>query len=301
MSTITINTQYVSLVSTNKHSEFTKGFVGTFIITSALDQLGIRENDEVVISTPIKDDLSFVSEGIITKVNQINRIPPPVTLVAQKKVDGQVLPKDKYQHNFQIDILKDLKTNNLLSDLEYSIKAVYRFNKPIVHFQQQYRDLTRKDYETIVKGWVYTTRTTFGKLVNAIPRQNKLEFMLQAMDYFSTVDFKNVPLYDGVDFLYKYISKRILSRGKLIVETNNLIKEQLSDIVPYNEIGFFNPENSKSDNLSTQADLFEKLFALESKSDIRKLIKKSVSEDSQLEHRFLQIFKSETWPIDLSI
>lgn len=294
MSTIAINTQYVDLTSTNRYKEPSKGFVGSFIIESVLDELQIGKGDEVIIASPVKNDLSFVSEGVITKVNQTNKIP------GQKQTNGQTV-KDKYLHSFQIEIQKDLTKNNLLSDLEYSIKAVYRFNNPIVHFQQQFRDLTRQDYDTIVKGLVYVTRTVFGKLVNAIPRQNKLEFMLQAMDHFSTIDFKDVDLYKGVDFLYKYIDKRILSRGRLLVSTKELMEEHLSDMLPTEKVGFFNPDNSKSDNLYEQANLFEQLFALESKSDVRKLIKKSMSEDAQLEQRFLQIFKTETWPIDLSI
>ena len=79
------------------------------------------------------------------------------------------------------------------------------------------------------------------------------------------------------------------------------MEEHLSDMLPIDKVGFFNPDNSKSDNLYEQANLFEQLFVLESKSDVRKFIKKSVSEDAQLEQRFLQIFKTETWPIDLSI
>lgn len=295
MPTIVINTKFVKLLSKNNHPEPTNGFVGNFDITSLYDNLGIRENDKVIIATPIENDLSFVSEGKITKINHIDKFAIPINR------KGVSLLKDKYSHNFQIEIFKDLKTNNLLSDLEYSIKAVYRFNKPIIHFQKQYRDLPQHDYDTIVQGWIYTTRTIFGKLVNSIPRQNKLEFMLQSMDHFSTVDFKNVSLVDAIDFLYKYIDKRILSRGRLIVETKKLIKEKLSDVLPYAEVGFFNPENAKTDNLSNQADLFEKLFALEKESDIMRNIRERISEDSHLEQRFFQIFKSETWPIDLSV
>lgn len=296
MSSIALNTQYVELIPANKSKleKPIKGFVGSFIITSALEELTINKDDEVIIASPLKDDLNFISEGKITKVNSVQKLPI-------LKQSNNLSPRDRYQHNFQIEILKDLKGHNLLSDLEYSIKAVYRFNKPIVHFQQQFRDLTQNDYDTIVKGWVYVTRTIFGKLANAIPRQNKLEFMLQAMDHFSTIDFKDVPLFEGVSFLYDYINKRILSRGRLLVETKNLMQKHLSDIIPIEEIGFFNPENSKSDNLSEQAGLFSKLFLLEDKSDIRKFIKKNTSEDAYLEERFLQIFKHETWPIDLSI
>jgi hypothetical protein len=279
MSAIVINTKYVDFISANQQNYSTKGFEGTFFIRSSMDQIGIKEDDEVIVASLIEDDLSFVSEGIITKVKQIDKINPSSQLISQKKEEGLPAPKEYYHHNFKIQITKGLKNNNLLSDLEYSIKSVYRFNKPIIHFQQQFRDLSKQDYDTIVHGWIYTARTTFGKLVNAIPRQNKLEFMLQAMDHFSTVDFIHISLNDGLNFLYDYIDRRILSRGRLLVETNTLIKNHLSNIVPTNEIGFVNPKTEKSDSLSAQAEVFENLFELDAKSDLRHEIKKGISEE----------------------
>lgn len=299
MSAIAINTQYVTLTPTGKIKEHSKGFTGRLCIISMLDEISIYENDQVIIATPTLDkDLKFESDGIITKVNEIKKV---TQLNLKNTIGNQNPPKDRFEHYFSIEITKELKNNSLLSDLEYSLQSVYRFSKPIVHFQQQFRNLTKQDYDTIVRGWIYYSRTAFGKLVNSIPRQNKLELMLQAMDHFSTVNFKDVSLYQGLDFLYKYIDKRILSRGRLLIETNNLLKKHLSDILPQEEIGFYNPENKKTDNISKQAGIFEDLFKLEKQSDVRKLIRENISEDSQLEQRFMQIFKLETWPIDLSI
>ncbi|MEJ8818559.1 hypothetical protein [Lacibacter sp. H407] len=293
---IVVNTQYVDFSTSNQHQEISAGFKGHFYIVSSLDQIGIREDEEIVIAIPVKNDLTFSASGFVAKVGAVDRIPP-----SARPSDGQLQPKEKYRHSYQIAITNDLTQNNLLSDLEYSIKAVYRFNKPIIHFQQQFRDLSKEDYETIIKGWVYASRTAFGKLVNSIPRQNKLEFMLQAMDFFATVDFAKVSLHDGLSFLYEYINRRILSRGRLIVETNELIKSELKEIVPYTEVGFYNSQKEIADNILTQATLFEKLFSLEGKSNINRIIQKSISEDSNMEQRFLQLFKTETWPIDLSL
>lgn len=296
MSKVVINTQYVDFVSNSKQTEPTKGFRGEFAISSSLRNIGISEEDEVVIATPTEGlDLQFISQGKITKVNETKHLAP--------RNKSGVVPNSKqnYVHNFQLEIVDDLKHNNQLSELEYSIKSVYRFNKPLVHFRQQFREITYHDYETIINGWVYTTRTTFGKLINSLPRQNKLEFMLQAMDNFSTVDFRKIQLCDGLDFLYAYIERRILSRGKLLVETKKLIEAHLSEIIPKEEIGFANTEGSSTNNLFKQAQLFEQLFALQKDSNLISLFNKTLSENSILESRFLKIFKSETWPIDLSV
>lgn len=293
MPAIAINTQYVPLTSNNEVPQMTKGHKSQFYISSLLEDLNIRQNDLVIITTPIsKNDLMFECEGYITKVLQTKKVNNSKPLKKNK---------DKYEHYFSLEISKVLKRNNLLSDLEYSLKSIYRFNNPLVHFQQQFRELPKQDYDTIINGFVYYSRTAFGKLINSIPRQNKLEFMLQAMDNFSTVDFKNISLYEGLEFLYNYIDRRILSRGKILIETNNMLKDHLGDILPQQEVGFYNPQNSKTDNLSKQSDIFERLFKLQKESDVRRLIKKSISEDFHLEERFMQIFKQQTWPIDLTV
>lgn len=125
--------------------------------------------------------------------------------------------------------------------------------------------------------------------------------MLEAMNNFSTIDFKNVPLTIGLDFLYNYIDRRILSRGRILVDTSQILHNELSDVVPVEEIGFKDPESGKENTLGPQAAIFAKLFALERKTDLRILVKKTISENAEMEHRFMQIFDNETWPIDLQI
>lgn len=301
MSVIAINTQYVKLKPLTNATHLHQGFEGRFTIHSSIDALDIRRNDKVLVGEPINDDLRFISEATITKVSGITTVKPSSKVLEEKEKAGLPAPKDEYDHHFEFKVDSLLQKNNLLSDLEYSLKSVYIYSKPIRHFQHQYRAVIREDYDTIVNGWVYTARTIFGKIVNAIPRQNKLEFMLHAMDYFSTVDFSEVPLTEGLDFLNSYIKDRILSRGRLLVETNKLVKNNLSEIVPLNEIGFINPQTQKSNTLKPQAEIFEKIFDLETQINLVQFIRKSISENSELESRFIKIFKNQTWPIDLRV
>jgi YD repeat-containing protein len=218
-----------------------------------------------------------------------------------KKHRGPLKPKDTYRHHYSFVVDQQLKTNNLLSDLEYSLPIIYNYHKPKVHFQQQYRGLQKTDYDTIVNGWVYATRTVFGKMVNAIPRQNKLEFMLRAIDNFSTIDFTKIHLMDGLEFLYEYIDARILSRGRILVATNNLIEKKLSDIIPPDEVGFISPDGEQNNKLSTQAKIFDELFSLEKKHNLRQSLKSFIAQKSEQEERFEKIFSKQTWPIDLSV
>lgn len=296
-----INTQKVEIYSSNGMEVSHPQFIGTFSISSRLNNLGIKEGAKVVVMKPEKRDARFISAGSISKVMDIAVIEPTPHEIKRSAIRGGPPPRKTYRHSFEISINEKLEQNNLLSELEYSLKEVYRYNNPSVHFHTQYRDLMEEDYDTIIQGWIYTIRTVFGKLVNSIPRQNKLEFMLQAMNEFSTIDFAEVPLKEGLDFLHNYIEKRILNRGRLLVETNRIVKEKLNDLLIPHEVGFINPETKRHNNLNTQAEYFEKLFSLERKHDLKKYVQNTISENSQLESRFDKIFKNATWPIDLKL
>ena len=228
-------------------------------------------------------------------------MPPSIEEIAKSAEARRPRPADSYHHYFSYLIDKQLNQNNTLTDLEYSLESVNNFSEPIRHFQTQYRKLIEDDFETIVNGWIYATRTVFGKLVNSIPRQNKLEFMLQAIDRFDTIEFKSVPLLDGLDFLNEFIETRILSRGKLLVATNRLISKKLNDLFDKDEVGFIDPMTEKSNRIAPQAAIFEQLLALENDVNLKTNLNKAIHANEDLESRFEKQFSKKSWPIDLRV
>jgi uncharacterized protein YwgA len=299
MNAFAINTNLVPLPVLSSSNALTLGYKGSFFITSEMDHLEIQNGNAVLFIKAQNDDLRFTNNAIISSIGNVDVIKPSDNDIKRHK--GSLKPKDTYRHHYSFVVNQQLKSNNLLSELEYSLPIIYNFHKPKVHFQQQYRALQKNDYDTITNGWIYATRTVFGKMVNAIPRQNKLEFMLRAIDNFSTIDFSKVPLMDGLEFLHEYIDTRILSRGRILVATNNLIQKKLSDLVPPDEIGFINPNNEQSNKISAQAKIFEDLFSLEKKHDLKQSLKLMIQQKSEQEERFEKIFSRQTWPIDLSV
>lgn len=296
-----INTQKVEIVSTSGEDFSEPRFVGNFSITSKLENLGIDVDSDALVMIPENKDLRFTSAGKIINVFETTVIRPTPSELLRARVAGSPPPRDTYRHNFKIEITQKLVTNNLLSQLEYSIKDVYRYNNPAVHFQTQYREIKKDDFKTIVDGLIYTARTAFGKLINSIPRQNKLEFMIQAMNEYSTIDFAKIPLQVGLDFLYDYLERRILKKGWLLVETDRILNEKFNDILAPKEIGFVNPSTETYNNISTQANYFNELFRLERQHNFRDYVNQKISENPALEERFNKIFEKETWPIDLKL
>lgn len=296
MSAVTINTKQVTIPALNNSSHLSIGFRGNFKIESTEASLPLSIGDDLIFIKVINDDMVFTNTGIISKIGKRDFVK------GKPKKGGQFQQfkdRDKYHHHFNFEIKKTLQKNNMLSELEYSLPVVDNHHKPEVHFQSQYRAIPKDDFDTIVNGWVYVTRTAFGKLVNSLPRQNKLEFMIQAMDHFATIDFSRTSLVDGLEFLYKYIERRILSRGRILVATDGIIKKELTDFFPVDEVGFTTIENETILNIHTQAQVFSDLFVLDKEKSLKKSVKDMIKNNETLESRFQDLFKRRAWPVDL--
>jgi hypothetical protein len=293
MPAVAINTKYVPLPGLSGSNFLKAGVQGEFRIESTLQYLPIDAGDGLIFIKPQNKDLLFTNLAIVDKVGEKRFI---------KGTTGKgntIINQDHYEHYFNFEVEKTLTKNNRLSELEFSLPVIENYHKPEVHFQSQFRTLPNKDFDTIVNGWVYATRTVFGKLVNALPRQNKLEFMIQAMDHFSTIDFRETALVDGLEFLYQYIDRRILSRGRLLVATDGIIKKELDSLLPPEDIGFIDPETRSVQNISTQAKIFKSLFDIEKQKSLKKSLQETIKNNQALETRFQKMFNRRLWPVDL--
>lgn len=298
MSAFALNGKYISAF---EQASLKRGDTGEFSIVSELQEIPIRKNSKFILMQPAKSDFLFTNEGTVTSTARIIKLLTPADKIAAAKNMNKSLPKDKYQHTFGYEIQSKLENNNALNDLKYSLKVVYNFYKPETHFLQQFRDINSDDYKTIVNGWIYTIRTAFGKIVNALPKQNRLEFMLFAMDEFKTIDFVKIPLLEGIEFLNSYVSKRILSRGKLLVATDKLIQSKLKTMLDPKQVGFVDEVTGNEKSIHTQALIFQKLQSLQNKTTLTEYLNRSIGSNEALQHHFDKMFKKETWPIDLRI
>ncbi|MFD2556047.1 hypothetical protein [Sphingobacterium tabacisoli] len=296
MSAIAINTKYVQIPGLENQDFLEKGKNGQLKISSLEPTLPISLGNNLVFIKPINDDLVFTNSATVTRIDPRLVVKSDSTSASRT---NKTKKRDSYDHYFSFEVEEILKENNKLSELEYSLPIISNYLKPEVHFQTQYRTLEKDDYQTIVKGWIYATRTVFGKLANALPRQNKLEFMIESIDNFSTINFKEISLVDGLDFLYKYIDRRILSRGELLIGIDRILNRHLGDLLPVEEVGLIDPQSNKAQNINSQAKIFNDLFQLEKGKNLKDSLRETIDKNSQLEERFQKMFSRKTWPIDL--
>jgi hypothetical protein len=155
----------------------------------------------------------------------------------------------------------------------------------------------------------YVARTAFGKIANALPYENKLDFARLTMDRFKTVDFKGINFMKGLNFLLEYVHDNFIKQGELLIETDNMLREHLaSDELDINQVGLIELDDVDEDGnvieatpnlVSKQADLFRTLLAIDRKSSFIQDIQHAIKENSDVEARFHQLFSKVSWPIDL--
>jgi hypothetical protein len=206
-----------------------------------------------------------------------------------------------YVHEFIGSHLVKLKgPNNSLDQLAFSLLAVEDYYHPAVHFQEQIRTLTKEDYDTVLNGWVYLARTAFGKLANALPLANRLEFRIILLKEFKAEVIQHPDYVKLFGMLYDYIDRRIFSKGRMLIQTAEMMHEVLDDLDKEQiaDIGFIAPGQSHGDSIVVQADLFRSLFD-EGKPALLRELNSEVTKNRATEDRFTHIFSRRELPLIL--
>jgi hypothetical protein len=288
-------------------------------ITSTIKEKGLhfQKNDQCLLMNDLNSEIKeagqlfvFQQQGKIIGFDD-PVLKPQTTLEKleneQKRLTGNPV-KEEFIHGIDIEITDDSQQPILLDDIAFSLASVYRFIQPEKHFQQQVRRLPKEDFKTIADRLVYVARTAFGKIANALPRDNKLEFVLLAIDKFGTLDYKRIKFSDALAFLLLYIRENIISQGMFLVETDNMLRNNFGDNLPVDEIALIEQDiitedadvhESKPNLVSLK--LFRELIKADNQAQFLDVINAGITQNGKIEERFHKLFSNKAWPIDLSV
>jgi hypothetical protein len=289
-----------------------------FIYETRLDYVPFAEKDPyVILHNQVIDDMHsaakkrawhndefdsyhFNNLGIIREIKTPEILPfseEDKKENEKRKKEGKPLLKPKKWYNLSLQQEYNLIANNIFQDLAYSMLAVYNYGKPIGHFQGQIRSLRNADYTTIKKGRIYIARTAFGKIVNAIPYENKFEFSVFISRKYKTSSFRNLDYIKILKDLINYIENRIHNKGKLLVATDKMIDSLSKKTNLVNaSIGFYDDEVNAGNNIKKQADFFEELFNHIEETNLLSSIKANVKQEPNRDF-FNELFQNRKWPI----
>jgi hypothetical protein len=260
----------------------------------------IKENDAVItINNP--DDYLFEHSGFV--------IDKPTIHSVRKAEAKELIPNfhpefEYFRHTIPVKIHKKFLENNLLDEYMYSLIAVRNFSNPSIHFRHKVTSLNHNDYETIDRQMIYVTRTVFARLINALPRENRLDFVMKSIAEFDTVDLRTVPFLKAIDFLKIYVEENFLSQGRLLLGIDSLLNKGFTNLkLPIEQFSFASPDESKfiEDNILKQASLFRELFSIDENFNLINKVLKGLPNNKETEERFNALFRNKAWPIILRI
>jgi hypothetical protein len=257
------------------------------------DEAPLHNDDFITLLDPSNqgDFPLLLGKGYIKKIN-ISRLQAPSKLAKPQKT--------KYHYRIISDSFESYKKYNELDDYAYSLQRIFRYQNPERQFRRTFTALETEDVVTLEKEWIFISRTILGRLINALPRLNKLEFVSQAILEFNTDDLRKVSYTKGLRFLKDYIEEEILAKGRYLTSTRDLLENTLKQVVGKEDLGFL-LENEKTESIATQALLFDRVFALEStfKTLETNLVRaQEMNVNSEL--HFARVFRGNRWPIDLN-
>ncbi len=194
-----------------------------------------------------------------------------------------------------------IKNPLTLDDLAYSILKIYRYTKPYLHFRRSYIALPPEDFETIINGFIFWSRTAFGMFINELRTEQRELFIQELANSAPDVALQNSDFVSAWEALRHFIEAEYISAAQLMHEIHlnvNLLHEEHGLRIDYTKLGI-SPNNALgSDLISVQEDRLSKFLSATSieKGDVFQELQKNI-EESQSESRFQKIFRGEPWPL----
>jgi len=247
--------------------------------------LGLSKGDKVIFLHKNRNNYFFSSYGIIEQIGS----------------PGET-NREKYMiSKIEISIKGILSGEYTLNDFVYSLLKISRYNKPYLHFNWPYNKLKKFDYDTLTNERIFLSRTIFGKIINKLTIEHKIDYLNLCFAELGDDYFNGHSLKKALEILRNYINYTIVTPGRYIEKTTNLI----SNIIPEeykNKIGFMGDyENEIPDNIFEQNKLFKELLKYEKRAQFWIYFDELLAEEQQVESSFINEFqkRKKRWPIIL--
>lgn len=288
---------------------------------SAKNRMRIGDEFVSLVDNPeaqfVTEKIQLLNKGHINKINSPIRIPLKFLLPHELRKRSQNIkygrkPTNFYQHTITFTDASPFKKYKFLDDYSYSLLKVYkRYIKPLRHFSKVVTEIPETDFETLKNEKIFIDRTVFGRLINALPYPNRLQFMLFCIEKFNQADLRKIHFSRATPYLIKFVGG-VVDMGKYLNTSIEILNQHQDLFGDSKEMAFQDEENriislnrstketkkNISDNIYLQSRLFSELFEM---GNFDELFSIHESEKKQNENsEFEKIFSQRPWPVDLN-
>jgi hypothetical protein len=271
----------------------------SYIFVSREKEISVVENDKFILSSG--ENPKFEKKGIVVEKELLNTLLPSksdqIKNDALRKKGLKILSPE-IEWRLSVNFLGDLEKKQTYNNLVYSLLFVENYANPVAHIQQKIRLIPEFDFETIESGLIYLSRTAFGKLLNALPLDNRFEMRQILSDYKYRYKIEKTDYLQITEMLIKYIDEQFITQGKLLIESKKILDTRFPDNLEKFGLVDSNYDDVKK-NIFSQANLFEPLLKTNIINILNELFD-AVRKESITEDRFEGKFNSRRLPISLN-
>src|ERR1700749_203086 len=236
----------------------------------------------------------------------------------EQRINYYRIKKKLTQYKFYIHTVKYegasiFKKHSFLDDYTYSLLKIYkRYVKPARHFGRVITELPEVDFETLQKERIYVDRTLFGRLINALPYQNRLQFILFIIDEFKEADLRKIKFSAAFPLLKEFVNSGVIETGKYLIKSEELIERSREIFNGDLDIGFAyedylinksetqrSKEIPQIDYIKGQANLFRDVFNIDENFD-ELFTGEHLNYSKEDREIFDKTFNQRAWPVDLN-
>jgi hypothetical protein len=259
-------------------------------IYSNYEDIGLSENDNFILYSGENGRIknSFLGYGYILSKEKKE-------LNYEGKI-GEAKAKNRFL--LRINVIEDIKNIYSIEDLAYSLYKVYNYEKPWRHFTRSYSFLYKEDYDTIINGRIFLSRTAFGRFLNSLHKEHQKNFVEYFIENEKDVYFSNGDYLKAMELLIDYIENHILYPILYLKESYNKLTELVSESDLKN-IGFMDDDKTEY-IISKQID-YLKEKDIPSEELIKELteFKQTAEEKFNSDLEFSEYFEKFKWPINI--
>lgn len=244
------------------------------------------------------DKIPYI-DGRIRKANE-----------SRKKLGKEPIEYFKYKFEMKFDVI--ISEPYSLDEIAYSLTKTEQYFKPYKSYSHQFTILGEQDIKTIKDQNVFVSRTILGIILRCLPQENYFEFINFAISKSKQFSIQTVPLELGIELLFEYIDKVLLTSFDMISEISRISENEISEITNISEIGTAFDMTSSDDSLLSHPDsiihenyrdqakkikLFTNIFK---GKELFKNLQSDLSQSRTSESDFKKLFIKSPWPIKIS-
>jgi hypothetical protein len=261
-----------------------------------------KESGNVVLLTARKVSISKDDQAIIYKRDERDLTFIGFSRIAEVKHDKGV--GSQFQFTLALDGLKPLKHELSVYDLVFSLKKIYRYENPLRHFRRQYVSLSKADYETILKGRIFWSRTAFGLFANAMTKNHYVQFIGESVPSLLYINDKTNRFVEGWSKIKEFILSHFVEASYLLTDIKGIAEslEKKSKVgLAYSTLQLSDDETGAIDSIKNQEEILSNfvhsLSLPKFGSQLFSALDEQIMSSLDVEKEFEDIFEGESWLI----